>query len=279
MITIDHDFKKPHPVVNGTNVEKEVFKSLFDLPRGNEHHVQGSIRYFGKSSKMKDTYGCIVEEAPRLRSITFKHKHQNSFGEETTTQTTYEVWTPWMVYYVVAGPVQASINYMYFAKGSLSSSDTPLYFPTIPNIYFNESVPGKVCNGQLVSPTTWNAQGINWQATISGVISDFWSSMFNEDIMHFENLNPFSIVAGMVVNPEFDSPTLPTLHQGMMNWKLLGPEELMKLPFHYLFNADRMMQQFVNDYGFREETYDTQQGDTYYNILRRTIGNKMKPRR
>jgi hypothetical protein len=274
-IEIAHDTRSPYLRLNGLDRHTEGAGKLFSTDSGNMHLLQGGVRSIWKATKSKDTYVCLYEEAPQQRRITFKHKYFDASGVEKHVEQEYIIWTPWIMYMIAALPTGASILYMYFMKDSMTNFDHPLYFPTIPNIYFRDATPGRVCNGAVASRTITEDGNIVWQGTIAGVMSDFWTSVYNDDIMHFENMVPFSIIQGLEDPGEADQ-MLPTIHYGMKNWETLDASQVLAIPYHYLFDLKFAYDKLSSEYGIVEENYDVGNFATRFqrllnsaNVLRR----------
>lgn len=251
-ITIQHDPRRPNFRLNGRDHLVEALGELFGDQKANVHLFQGGVRQVWKATRSRDTAICLYEEPPTLRHITFKHRWTNPDGESHTSEQSYKVWTPWMVYFIMAAPTGASILYMYFAKESIESLDVPLYFPSLPNIYATEYLAGRVCNGQLQSNVVYNEGAISWQGTIAGLMSDFWSSVYNDDIMAFQDMNPFTIIQGLSPADEL-TREMPTIHHGMQNWEKLSLDQVMAIPYHYLFNLTTVYEKVFEEYGLAEE--------------------------
>lgn len=251
-VTIGHNTKTPFVQINGRNRNTDALPGLFSNELTNTHMLQGGVRSIWRGTKHKGTFICLYEEAPQLRRIVFKHKYVDEGGYEKFTEEEYKVWTPWIVYVIQASPVGASILYLFFAKESISSSDHSLYFPSLPNIYAVEYTPGRVCNGALQSNTIYNGSDIHWQGTIAGLMSDFWSSVYNDDILAFQDMNPFTIIQGLEEADEADS-RLPMIHHGMKVWEKLTIEQVLAIPYHHLFSLQYVLDKTTEEYGLQEE--------------------------
>jgi hypothetical protein len=251
-LTIEHDIRRTNVKINGRDRLVESIASLFGEEKSGVHLLQGGVRSIWKATRSKDTSICLYEEPPTLRRITFKHRWVDYDGEHQTSEEEYHVWTPWTVYFIMAAPTGASILYMYFAKSEMDSMDHPLFFPSLPNIYSTEYTPGRVCNGQLQSNVIFNGEEISWQGTIAGLMSDFWSSVYNDDIMAFQDMNPFTIIQGLSPADAL-TKEMPTIHHGMKNWEKLSLDQVLAIPYHYLFNLSHIYDKMFEEYGLAEE--------------------------
>lgn len=103
--------------------------------------------------------------------------------DEHTVQT-YRIPVPWQLYIVTysLNPYSyyrtTSVK-MYYMSGPLTSPDTPLYLPLLPNFF---------TNGDLCPPRFSNSDDINmYEQNISGVIASsynwVWNSGFNADLV------------------------------------------------------------------------------------------------
>lgn len=271
-MTIEHDPRRPNVRLNGRDHLEQALADLFGENKANVHLFQGGVRSVWRATRSKDTSICLYEEAPQMRTITFKHRWTDIVGDAHTSEQSYKVWTPWVVYYIMAAPTGASILYMYFAKESIIGFDTPLYFPSLPNIYATEYLPGRVCNGQLQSNVIYNNGDINWQGTIAGLMSDFWSSVYNDDIMAFQDMNPFTIIQGLSPADEL-TKEMPTIHHGMCNWEKLSLDQVLAIPYHYLFDLATVYDKVFEEYGLAEENSGQRVFTTLFEKLTWRINN------
>lgn len=268
-LTIEHDPRRPNVRVNGRDRLIESLADLFSEEKASAHLFQGGVRSVWRATRTKDTSICLYEEPPTLRRITFKHRWNNYDGELQVSEEEYRVWTPWTVYFGMAAPTGASILYVYFAKDQINSMDHQLFFPALPNIYATEYTAGRVCNGQLQSNVIRNGDDINWQGTIAGLMSDFWSSVYNDDIMAFQDMNPFTIIQGLSPADAL-TQEMPTIHHGMKNWEKLSLDQVLAIPYHYVFNLSHIYDKMSEEYGLAEENAEQRVfADLYQKLLYR----------
>lgn len=272
-VTIGHNTRTPWVTLNGRNHKPELLKKVLGNDRTNTHLLQGGVRMIWRATKHKGTFICLYEEAPQQRRIVFKHKYVTAdTGETKFVEEEYTVWTPWIVYLIQASPVGASIVYLFFAKDSISSTNHSLYFPALPNIYAAEYTPGRVCNGALASNTLFNDGNILWQGTIAGLMSDFWTSVYNDDIMAFQDMNPFTIIQGLGELKEAEV-NLPMIHHGMKNWEQLSQEQVLAIPYHHLFGLDFIINKMTEEYGLSEENANEKTYSSLYEKLLYSVEN------
>ncbi len=279
-IVIEHNPRTWHWRVNGEDREQNKLMDLFARDNLNKHLFQGGVRRIWRATKSRGSYIALYEEEPRLRRITFKHKYYDRAGVEQYSHEEYKFYTPWMTYIVMATPAGASILYMYFSKGPVESDTHKLYFPALPNIYAENHTPGRVCNGAVKSNAVFRDGHIVWQDTIAGLVSDFWTSVYNEDILAFQDMNPFTIIRGLedpvdepVADPLYD-PT-PQIHHGMKMWETLSLEQVMEIPYHYLFNLKFILDKTSGEFGLQEENV----GQVEYGSLFQKLAHRAERRR
>lgn len=269
---------------SGTLGSSQYTKHLAKLFMGNTaktNSFNGGVRMdFGESP-----YGriLVLEEAPRLRRINITHRSEPEYAEDEegneytpdseVYENTYNVWTPWVVYFVTLNDHSVGLTHLYFSKESIKNTEHRLYMPSLPNIYNHDITPGTICNGPVDNRVVIKDGRLHVEGTLSNALSNFWNSRFNEDIVAFENVTPISIL-NRIDRTDFSewSEEFPAYHAGMMNWQDLSAEEFMTVPFHYLFTLSEAIAKIGNRNGRELVEEVTESSSPLYATLYKNMG-------
>lgn len=162
------------PVAAPLVFDRMRFKSMETLPRG--------VRLVHHWSKQASNITFVYEEPPTMRLI---HYMKDEFYFPT----------PWVVYFLTVQNNRMWVDRILYNTESISSLDTPLKIPVLPNVYIEEQMFCKVCPAsEAMTMLVFRDGAVRYDLTMASAIASFWASHFNEDITTYRGYLPMPYV-------------------------------------------------------------------------------------
>lgn len=162
-----------------------------------------------------DQRSLFIEEAPGYKTLSFRNGAKDNYLKQIEVLT---LPFPWLYYGISPGPnAMPYVSHVFCSLKQVKSFEDILSVPPIPNI-FNT---GAVCTHIV----TDMREDLSYAATVNLAIAEFWNSVFNLDVNHFQKNTTYVWLTDMV---GLSSDKLGQFHL----WSTYNPEYLKHIPWN-----------------------------------------------